>query len=687
MEVTPACYSHLLSPLLSLAGGKVAVVLEGGYCLKSLSEGAAITLKTLLGDPCPKILDPLPAPCDAIRETILNCTAVLKSFWSNLSVNAEYSESELNNKTPQNDLHKVVVQFEEQPPPPKKFPTRDCYPIPSPELLKRLSDRLDRLQLCTDISYSPPNRVCYVYDEFMAGHCNLFESHPERPERITRMAQVFEEFNLLDRMLRVKARMAVRDELELAHTVKHVRQMSKVAVDCKGDKEEMRKIGERYNSVYFNEQTYDCARMAAGSVLQVVDEVLSGRSRSGVCVVRPPGHHAEEDMPHGFCVFNNVAVAANYAKQMHGVKRVLIVDWDIHHGNGTQHAFEEDPSVLYVSVHRYDNANFFPKSEDAGLDKVGVGRGEGFNVNVPWNRRAMGNAEYLLAFQRVVLPIAHEFDPELVLISAGFDAAIGDPLGGYKVTPEAYGLFTHWLSGLAQGRVVVCLEGGYNVNSIAYSMTMCAKALLGDPLCRLDGGAVHHSSAVETVQKVLAVQSKYWRALRGSEKRLPSEVFMKTVQAPCIADTLMDKFEDLKIGGAQGESAGDGEEEAGSSRSGGNVKATAFDEFMEQQRELLKEEKMFAVYPKRECPHLEDLDNDRIIERKQQQDDDDNDVGMVALFNRQFIFQASTPLIRALPAPLSKRCGTVYTVCNRYVADTWLDIWSSTSRRRDIHWH
>lgn len=420
MEITPACYSHLLNPLLSLAGGKVAVVLEGGYCLKSLAEGAAITLKTLLGDPCPRILDPLTQPSDSIRNTILNCISVLKPYWRNLNMHAEYSESELNNKMPQTDLHKVIVGYEEQLPPPTKFPTRDCYPKPSAEWLAGINARLDRLQLCTELNF-PSNRVCFVYDEFMAGHFNLFETHPERPERITRMAEIFREFGLFDRMKQLKARLAVRDELELAHTVKHVKQMASIGSEGKrGAKEDLRKSGERFNSVYFNESTYDCARMAAGSVLQVVDEVVGNRtSRSGVCIVRPPGHHAEEDMPHGFCIFNNVAVAANYAKQAHGLRRILIVDWDIHHGNGTQHLFEADPSVLYISIHRYDFANFFPKSADADLTEVGKGQGEGYNVNIPWNKRQMGNAEYVMAFQKIVLPIAYEFDPELVIISAG----------------------------------------------------------------------------------------------------------------------------------------------------------------------------------------------------------------------------------------------------------------------------
>lgn len=181
-----------------------------------------------------------------------------------------------------------------------------------------------------------------------------------------------------------------------------------------------------------------------------MDSVIDGQSRSGVAIVRPPGHHAETDEPCGFCLFNNVALAAKYALSNHGLKRycihifldlqfiyklflscrVMILDWDVHHGNGIQHIFEDDPGVLYISLHRYDYGGFFPCSDDANYDKVGNGPGKGFNVNIPWNAKGMGDTEYLAAFLNVVMPIAYEYNPELVLVSAGFDAAKGDPLGG-----------------------------------------------------------------------------------------------------------------------------------------------------------------------------------------------------------------------------------------------------------------
>ncbi|KAJ1493209.1 hypothetical protein T484DRAFT_1610676 [Baffinella frigidus] len=179
----------------------------------------------------------------------------------------------------------------------------------------------------------------------------------------------------------------------------------------------------------------------------------------------------------GFCFFNYVAAAAAVAKSEFGLKRVLILDWDVHHGNGTEKMFINDPSVLYISLHRYDDGSFYPGTGPA--EEVGVREGAGYNVNIPWPHSGMGDAEYLLAFERVVMPIARSYNPELVLVSAGFDAAHGDPLGGCNVTPYGYGQMTNMLRGLAGGRMVVALEGGYNLRSISRSMEAVVRVLLG----------------------------------------------------------------------------------------------------------------------------------------------------------------------------------------------------------------
>lgn len=335
-------------------------------------------------------------------------------------------------------------------------------------------------------------------------------------------------------MLKLVTRQATTDELCLAHTRTHVNFIRKTV-----EKENHREIGDTFNSVYFHPATFECAITAAGSLLQVVDNVLTGKSRSGIAVVRPPGHHAETDTPHGFCIFNNVAIAANYAIRDYGLKRVLIIDWDVHHGNGIQHIFQNNNKVLYISLHRYDNGSFFPRSTDGDYTVVGEGAGEGFNVNIPWNKKGMTDMEYIAAFQNIILPISYEFNPELVLVSAGFDAAIGDPLGGCKVSPEAYAYFTHWLSSLANGRIILCLEGGYNVNSISYAMTMCTKALLGDPLPIVQTNRNGLSeSCLETLRNVNSVQQKYWKCLKFN-KKLPDFTL--------ATDDLTDHMKEMKL--------------------------------------------------------------------------------------------------------------------------------------------
>ncbi|GAB0095288.1 histone deacetylase 6 [Sergentomyia squamirostris] len=607
MEITPACYAHFLSPLMSLADGRVAVILEGGYCLRSLAEGAALTLKTLLGDPCPQ-LEPLPPPCDSVQETILNCISVQRPFWKCLQVHRTYGLEEVNNINPPRELHQVVTVFKGSLVRPERFDTRNCYPIQSEERLRKINDRLQQLEITTDLRI-PQNRVCVVYDEAMTEHRNLFEIHPEAPERVTKIWERFGEFSTIDRMLRVASRTATEEELCLVHAPEHVQLMRECV-----KRKDLEDFGENYNSVYFHSSTWNCATLAAGSVLQVVDEVVGGHSRSGVCVIRPPGHHAESDLPHGFCIFNNIAVAAEYAIQVHNVRRVLIVDWDVHHGNGTQHIFERRRDVLYMSLHRYDHGNFFPKGPDGDFTEVGSGPGEGFNVNISWNRKGMGDAEYMAAFHSIIMPIAYEFNPELILVSAGFDAAIGDPLGGCKVSPEAYGHFTHWLSSLANGRVIICLEGGYNVNSISYAMTMCSKALLGDPLPHLDIGSRElNSSCIDTIRSVLSVQKKYWKCLRFN-KKVPNFINdtslsdlmqgMKISGEPCDSDSTNERTRNSdNIDSQPGPSS--------SSRNDAKTQHQSLSDYLAENASALANEEMFAVVPLKNCPHLALLDPDR----------------------------------------------------------------------------
>ena len=215
----------------------------------------------------------------------------------------------------------------------------------------------------------------------------------------------------------------------------------------------------------------------------------------------------------GFCLLNNICAAAAVARRRLGVKRVMILDWDVHHGNGVQHIFDEDPTVLYVSTHRY-GGGFYPGTGHPR--EVGVGAGEGTSVNVAFRHKGYGDREYLAAFHRVIMPIAREFGPELVLVSAGFDAAAGDPLGEMNLSPEGYAQMTAQLTTLAHGKVVIALEGGYNLRSISKSAAASLKVLLGGPAPPIPGGAAKPDAMVD-IEKVVDALAPYWTSLRPPE--------------------------------------------------------------------------------------------------------------------------------------------------------------------------
>nr|XP_031839084.1 histone deacetylase 6 isoform X2 [Nomia melanderi] len=507
MLVTPAFYAHLVSSLMSLASGKVAVIMEGGYYLKSLAESAALTLRALLSDPCP-ILEDLELPSLSIRDSILNTIYAHKPYWKCYQYQDTFSiNNTTSNKEQSINQHLPLVEFKGTEDKPDIYETSNCYPVHSKEVLEMLDSKLNALIQFTSLSKAP-NRVCIVYDERMLKHCDISDdTHPEKPNRIISIYKKFQEYNILDRCYVQQGRSATMEELLLAHSKDYIDRIKSTA-NTKA--KELKKLASSFNSIYLHSETWTSARVSTGSLLQVVNSVLNGESQCGVAIIRPPGHHAEEDMPCGFCIFNNIAIAAKYAIECHHLTKVLIVDWDVHHGNGTQSIFEEDSRVLYISVHRYDNGGFFPNSKNANYTNVGSGAGEGFNVNVPWNKKGMGDAEYIAAFQQVVMPIAYQFNPELILVSAGFDACIGDPLGGCLVSPEMYGHLTHWLSTLANGRVILSLEGGYNINSISHAMALCTKTLLGDPLPMLESGLIPCSSAINSINNVLKTQKQYW---------------------------------------------------------------------------------------------------------------------------------------------------------------------------------
>ncbi|MBF8248414.1 MAG: Histone deacetylase [Bacteroidetes bacterium] len=219
---------------------------------------------------------------------------------------------------------------------------------------------------------------------------------------------------------------------------------------------------------HVSKESYDVALLAAGATLNAVDAVMKGENRRVFCAVRPPGHHAETATVMGFCLFNNVAIAARYAQQKYGVERVAILDWDVHHGNGTQEIFYEDPSVFYVSLHQYP---FYPGT--GATDETGAGKGKGFTLNCPM-KAGSGEKEYLEAFRERILPVLNKFRPQLLILSAGFDAHKDDPLANIELTENSFAEMTKLMMDISakhcEGKIVSVLEGGYNLEALARSV-------------------------------------------------------------------------------------------------------------------------------------------------------------------------------------------------------------------------
>jgi acetoin utilization deacetylase AcuC-like enzyme len=267
------------------------------------------------------------------------------------------------------------------------------------------------------------------------------------------------------------------------------------------------------------------AKAAASALCRLVSRVVQTSDLdNGFAVIRPPGHHAEPGLAGGYCVVNNVAVAAAYAREKLGVERVLVVDWDVHHGNGTQRIFLNDPAVLYFSVHRWHGGNFFPFLKNGGATTVGVGEGAGFNVNVGWSRKGMGDDEYEAVWTKVLMPMAREYQPDLVLVSAGFDAADGD-MGECNVTPECFGMLTRSLKTLADGKVICSLEGGYVRGVLGECVKQVVSALLEPKsACEQqvseeaeDGTDILEEidpSAAKNIRATIAAHQTYWKCFQ-----------------------------------------------------------------------------------------------------------------------------------------------------------------------------
>ena len=310
-------------------------------------------------------------------------------------------------------------------------------------------------------------RVGFVYDPRYLGH-EMGRSHPESPERLRAICAQLQSSGTWSRLHQITPRLAERQWIELIHRGSYVESLerrSPVSGHASLDPDTSMAPG-----------TLEAAYLATGGALAAVDAIMNGHIDQAFCAVRPPGHHAEADRAMGFCFFNSVAIAARYIQQHYGLKRLLIVDWDVHHGNGTQHAFYDDASVLFFSTHQFP---YYPGT--GGARETGEGEGKGVTINVPLSG-GQGDDEYREVFQKVLVPAADNFQPEFVLISAGFDAHRDDPLASMNLTEEGYGELTRMVASIAKnfsgGRILACLEGGYHLQALAGSVDQHLQALL-----------------------------------------------------------------------------------------------------------------------------------------------------------------------------------------------------------------
>lgn len=311
-------------------------------------------------------------------------------------------------------------------------------------------------------------RTGLVYDEIYLKH-DTGSYHPETAQRLIAIIEFLKTAKIFDKLLLIKPTAAPKKIIGLCHESDYIERFENAV---------------RRSLPFLDTPdcplcpfTFEVACYAVGGLLKGIDAVMENRIKNCFCAVRPPGHHAERSQAMGFCYFNNVAIAAKYLQKEHGLERIVIVDWDVHHGNGTQHFFEEDPTVFYISFHQ-DPATCYPGT--GWTSETGFGKGKGYTLNFPMPLDT-GNEAYLNAMERVE-EIMEQFKPQFVLISAGFDAHIADPLAHIKLTQRGYKELTRRIKKIseeyAEGRLVSVLEGGYNQKALEESLKIHIQVLM-----------------------------------------------------------------------------------------------------------------------------------------------------------------------------------------------------------------
>ncbi len=320
--------------------------------------------------------------------------------------------------------------------------------------------------------------------------------HPERKERLVSIIAHLKETGMIEQLNLINPRYAELGEIEYIHTPRYIEKVKKYSdLEISLDIETI-----------LRKDSYSVALLAAGGAITAVDAVLDDKVKNSFALVRPPGHHAEPDRGMGFCIFNNVAIAARHA-QKKGKERVLIVDWDVHHGNGTQEAFYDDPTVLYFSTHQYPH---YPGT--GWIDEIGTGAGTGYNINVPLPA-GTDDAGFIAAFEDILVPAALEFNPDIVLISAGQDANANDGLAQMRMSVNGFAALASIVRAIAKetcgGKVAAALEGGYDLGLLARSVAAVLGVFMGKETGKREA-AEPGAKVRERLEQVKKVQSKYW---------------------------------------------------------------------------------------------------------------------------------------------------------------------------------
>ncbi|WP_328286481.1 class II histone deacetylase [Ureibacillus manganicus] len=333
----------------------------------------------------------------------------------------------------------------------------------------------------------------------------------EAPSTKRRVNNLLNRCGLIKELETIEPRSATREEIEEVHLPSYVEYVKQLSDTTGGDAGDHAIVGRG---------SYEIALLSAGAAITAVDSVLTSKVKNAYSLSRPPGHHAEPEKGIGFCIFNNVAIAAKYAKKKYGLKRILVLDWDVHHGNGTEKVFYEDDEVLFISIHQHLS---FPNNTGYATD-TGKGKAEGFNVNIPLPA-GTGDAGYLEAFQSIIEPITNEFKPELIIISAGQDPGMFDPLGRMNMTAAGFGAITNVMLELANihcnGHIVFVHEGGYSNAYVPFCTLRIIEEMSGvktdveDPFTGSQTTDVVNIVQRQAIDEVIKIQSQYWRAFEG----------------------------------------------------------------------------------------------------------------------------------------------------------------------------